>query len=195
MNPKNCKIIEEVWKPVAGYEGLYEVSNLGGVKSLPKVVDLGRAKQNRVEKFLRPIPDGKGYLMVWMFKNQVKKMWKVHRLVADAFIPNPYNKPQVDHINTIKDDNRVCNLIWCTEKENSNNPISYKRNSESKFGCKNHHARSVIQLSLDGTPIKTWDCINDVKRELGFSHSHISQCCSGKRNVAYGFIWKYANNG
>lgn len=187
--------MEEVWKPVAGYEGLYEVSNLGRVKSLPKVVDLGRAKQNRVEKFLRPIPDGKGYLMVWLFKNQVKKMWKVHRLVADAFIPNPHNKPQVDHINTDKSDNRVCNLRWCTEKENSNNPITAKRNGDSHRGAKSSCSVPIVQLSINGDLIKKWDCMSDVKRQLGFSHSHISQCCSGKRNVAYGFIWKYANNG
>ena len=187
--------MEEIWKPIKGYEELYEISNIGRVKSLPKVVDLGFAKQNRVEKFLRPIPDGKGYLMVWLFKNQVKKMWKVHRLVADAFIPNPHSKPQVDHINADKTDNRLCNLRWCTEKENFHNPISYKRNSESKFECKNHHAKSVEQYAINGDYIKTWSCINDVKRELGFHHSHISQCCSGKRNVAYGFIWKYADNG
>lgn len=187
--------MEEVWKPIKGYEGLYEVSNLGRVKSLPKVVDLRRAKQNRVEKFLRPIPDGKGYLMVWLFKDQVKKMWKVHRLVADAFIPNPHNKPQVDHINADKTNNRLCNLRWCTEKENSNNPITAKRNGDSHRWTKSSCSVPIVQLSINGDLIKMWDCMSDVKRQLGFGHSHISQCCSGKRSSAYGFIWKYANNG
>lgn len=101
--------MEEIWKDIKGYEGLYEVSSIGRIKSLPKVVDLGIKKQNRKEKLLKPIPDWKGYMMVWLFKGQIKKMWKVHRLVAITFIPNPDNKPQIDHINTVRDDNRVCN--------------------------------------------------------------------------------------
>ena len=188
-------LMEEIWKPIKGYEGLYEVSNIGRVKSLPKTVEQYYGYKITNERILKQSPDRKGYMMAWLYKNKKRNTVKVHRLVANAFIPNPDNKPQIDHINTVKDDNRVCNLRWCTEKENSNNPISYKRNSESKFGCKNHHAKSVEQYAINGDYIKTWSCINDVKRELGFHHSHISQCCSGKRNVAYGFIWKYADNG
>lgn len=187
--------MEEIWKPINGYEGLYEVSNMGRVKSLPKTVEQYYGYKITNERMLKQSPDRKGYMMAWLYKNKKRKTMKVYRLVANAFIPNPESKPQIDHINAINTDNRACNLRWCTGKENFHNPISYRRNSESKFGRKNHNAKSVVQLSLDGIPIRIWDCINDVKRELGFHHSHISQCCSGKRNVAYGFIWKYADNG
>ena len=115
----------------------------------------------------------------------------VHRLVAQTFIPNPQNKPQIDHINGNKQNNYVENLRWCTSKENFHNPISYKRNSESKFGYKNHHSRAINQYSLDMTLIREWDCISDACRELGVNHSHISQCCNFKRRYAYGFIWRY----
>lgn len=191
INIAKMNDMEEIWMPVKGYEGLYEVSSFGRVKSLPKVVDLGRCVQHRKEKLLTPIPDGKGYLMVWLFSNCIKKMWKVHRLVAGTFLENPELKPQIDHINADKLDNRLCNLRWCTGKENFHNPISYKRNSESKFGYKNHKAKSVVQYSINGEYIKTWHCINDVKRGLGFNHPHISQCCRGQRASAYGYIWKY----
>ena len=181
----------EKWRPVVGYEGLYEVSNLGRVKSLPRVEDQFYGTRLTSERILKQSPDKKGYMMAWLYKNKKRATMKVHRLVAIAFIPNSECKPQIDHINAIKTDNRLCNLRWCTGKENFHNPISYRRNSDSKFGDKNHNAKSVNQFSINGDYIRTWKCINDIKRELGFNHPHISQCCSGKRNVAYGFIWRY----
>ena len=134
-------------------------------------------------------------MMAWLYKNKKRNTVKVHRLVANAFIPNPDNKPQIDHINTVKDDNRVCNLRWCTEKENSNNPITAKRNGDAHRGAKSSSSVSVMQLNTNGDLVKIWECMSDIERELGFNHSHISQCCGGKKNVAYGFTWKYTDNG
>ena len=105
----------EEWKPVKNFEGLYEVSNLGRIKSLYK---------NGKEKILKPMKHRDGYLVVNLYKNGKRKGCKVHRLVAQAFILNIDNKPEVDHINTIRDDNRVENLKWVTKKENRNNILT-----------------------------------------------------------------------
>lgn len=107
----------EIWKPVVGYEGLYEVSNIGNVKSLPKK----RGYVNGNEKIIRPFRNDGGYLLVSLSKNNKMKHYQVHRLVAQAFIPNLKNKPQVDHISRIRDDNRVENLRWVSVSENGNN--------------------------------------------------------------------------
>ena len=127
-------------------------------------------------------------MFVILFKNNKRKSFKVHRLVATAFIPNTYNKPCIDHINTIKDDNRADNLRWVTQKENNNNALTRSKRS----GVNNYKAIEVLQFTKDGKFIRKWDCMMDVERELGFSNSNISCCCQGKQKTAYGFVWKYA---
>ena len=121
----------EEWRPIKGYEGLYEVSNLGRVKSLERYDTLGRKKK---EKILSSKYNKYGYLRVTLYKNGIGKDFFIHRLVAEAFIPNPENKPQIDHINTIRTDNRDKNLRWVTQKENRNNELTKKHNSESQKG-------------------------------------------------------------
>lgn len=181
---------EEVWKDIVGYEGSYQVSNIGRVKSL----DYHRTGEENILKLCK---NTAGYLKVELWKNNKRKSFKVHRLVATAFIDNPEKKPQIDHINTIKTDNRVDNLRWCTAKENSDNPISRKRFLDNvykvvKFGKDHFRSKAVYQYSLDNKLIRKWDCITDVQRELGISTGHIPECCSGKRKTCGGFIWKYA---
>lgn len=123
----------EEWKDIEGYEGLYQVSNEGRVKSLDRYVDnFWGTKQFVRGRILKETTDKDGYLMVYLCKDGKPKGRKVHRLVAEAFIPNTENKPQIDHINTVRDDNRVENLRWVSCKENSNNPLSRKRMSESQ---------------------------------------------------------------
>lgn len=121
----------EEWRPINGYEGLYEVSNLGRVKSLSY-------KNTKEERILKIFKDKDGYLMVNLSNNKITCRFRVHRLVAEAFIPNPENKPCVDHINTIKNDNRIENLRWVTYKENSNNELTKKHINESLPRGENH---------------------------------------------------------
>lgn len=117
----------EVWKPIQGYEGLYEVSNMGRVKSLPKMCGYRKSK----ERIIKPFINNYGYKLISLCKNNKQKHFQVHRLVANAFIPNPHNKPQVDHINRNKQDNNCNNLRWVTASENGCNTclnvfITYK---------------------------------------------------------------------
>lgn len=111
----------EVWRPVVGFEDYYMVSNLGRIKSLHK----------RYEGLiLQPYDEGHGYRMVDLYKDNIRQKCRVHRLVAQAFIPNPDNKPCVDHINTIRSDNRAENLRFVTYKENNNNELTKKNRKE-----------------------------------------------------------------
>ena len=123
--------MEENWKAVIGYEGLYEVSNLGRIRSLY----YGRTR------VLKTYKGNRDYLIVSLSKDGKQKTYTVHRLVANAFIPNPENKPEIDHINTITTDNRVENLRYVTPKENSNNDLTRKHMSESKKG--RHHSEET----------------------------------------------------
>ena len=131
---------EEIWKSIKGYEGLYEISSLGRVKSL-------NYRGTGKEKLLKNIEDYKGYLTVTLTKNGKQKQFKVHRLVAEAFIPNPEGKPCIDHINTIRNDNRIENIRWVTYEENNNNPLTkkkYSKNHREQTGENNPDRKSVV---------------------------------------------------
>lgn len=119
---------EELWKDIPEYEGYYQVSNLGRIKALSiPVKSCYGSKRVKSERVLKLVIDNKGYPSFRPHKEGVGKTVRVHRLVAETFIPNPLNKPFVDHINTIRSDNRVDNLRWVTAKENSLNEISHKK--------------------------------------------------------------------
>ena len=162
--------MSEVWRDIEGYEGLYQVSDQGRVKSF---------KWNK-ERFLKPSMDKDGYLLVTLCAGGKPKTLKVHRLVCEAFHENPDNKPQVNHINEDKTDNRACNLEWCTCKQNVNHGSRNERVS-----------KPVGQYSLDGKLIKLWPSTMEAERQAGFNHGNISQVANGKYKQAYGCIWKY----
>lgn len=190
---------EEIWKDIKGYEN-YQVSNMGRVRSLL-----------RYKKILKNKIRNNGYHEVCLYKDKTQCYKLVHRLVAEAFIPNPENKPCVDHINTIKDDNRVwinddgsvnyekTNLRWCTTKENCNNPKSLEKMSKNaskpmlgKLGINHPNSKQIIQLDLDNNLIKKWDCIADAEREFG-NHRRIQEvlCKTSRRKTAYDSKWEY----
>lgn len=125
-----------------------------------------------------------GYAHVTLCKNGAQKQWRVHRLVAMAFIPNPENKPFIDHINTVRNDNRVENLRWVTRIENRNNPISVKAYDEAIL-------REVMQYDIDGNLLNKFASITEASKTIGVRISAIQQSCSGYMMTAKGFIWRY----
>lgn len=130
----------EIWKDIAGYEGLYQVSNLGRVKSLPKQYGFSY----RPEKILAEVVDSHGYVVFNLRKDGRKKQVYLHRVVASTFIDNPFNYPQVNHLNGDKKDNRVENLEWCTAKQNVqhayNNGLSVGKKGELHPMYGKHHS-------------------------------------------------------
>lgn len=179
--------MQEIWKSINGYEGKYEISNLGRVRSNSK------HKKINEDKCLSPAPNKRGYLTVSLFKNGKHLTKKIHRLVAQAFLPNPENKPQVNHIDGDKTNNCVDNLEWATQEENIQH--SYKLGLHKRFfGKDNHLSKTVIQYDLKMNEIERFGSLYEIKRKKGFFPSIISKCCNNKKycKTAYGYIWKYA---
>ena len=196
-------LMEEIWKDIEGFEGLYQVSNLGRVRSL------GHDAWHK-GRVLKQSFDGKGnYLFVGLHKDGKIKQKNVHRLVAETFIPNPNNLPCVNHINEIKTDNRAINLEWCTVEYNSNygnskkNMIDSRRKNNDQeeinrkiketkrkngsFSCE----KPVAQYTMDGILVSTYDSATDAERKTGISRGGIQRCCIGRYSQAKGYVWKY----
>ena len=164
----------EIWRDIEGYENLYQVSDKGRVKSL---------KRNK-DKIMSLRRDKDGYLLVNLWKNHERKTFKVHRLVAQTFLSNTQNLPQVNHRDEIKTNNCVENLEWCTAKYNNTYGTHIQRSSEKL-------SKTVLQYSKDGELIKEWKSTRDIERNLGYNQGNISSCCLGKYKSAYGYVWKY----
>lgn len=157
-------MIKEIWKDIPNYEGLYQASNLGKIKSLYR------------NKILSPCKDKDGYLKVLLYKNKKRKNISVHRLIALTFLDNYDNFPVVNHKDENKQNNRVDNLEWCTIFYNNR----YKR------------TKKINQYDMNKNFIKQWESARDIQRELNFDHSNITTCC--KKNIKmYGYYWSYTN--
>ena len=172
----------EEWKNIKGYEGLYQVSNFGRVKSL-NYHRTGKEVLMKPGRFV--MKSGNAYYGVKLYKDSKMNVKLVHRLVAEAFIPNPNNLPQVNHKDENGLNNRVDNLEWCTRKYNTNYGTARERMKEKR-------SKPVYQYSIDGELIKEWPSLSEIGRQTGYSCGYISDCCNGKRKTAYGFIWRYA---
>ena len=156
-------------KDVVGYEGLYAVTSCGKVWSY------------RNECFLKPDISNKGYLRVQLWKDGKMKHYSLHRLVADAYIPNPKKLTQVNHKDENKANNCLQNLEWCDSKYNAN------------YGTRNEKVSNslkipILQFSLDGELVREWSSATDVGNEV---RRGINNCLKGRSKSSYGFIWKY----
>lgn len=169
-------MIKEEWKDIPNYEGLYQISNKGIIK-------------NKKGNIIKSRIDHKGYAMIDLSKNNIKHTYKVHRLVAMAFIPNPNNYLEINHIDENKSNNTISNLEWCSHKYNVNYGTQKKRAS-IKMSLK------VNQYDLNNNLIKIWDSMIEASRCLNIDRRSIFHCCKHKKwcKTAGGYKWEY-NNG
>nr|UVX78837.1 MAG: zinc-binding loop region of homing endonuclease [Bacteriophage sp.] len=171
--------MEEIWKDISGYEGKYQVSNFGRIKNSKGLI-------------LKTIKDKDSYLTINLYKNRKIKTFKIHRLVAEAFISNPNNYPCVNHKDENKENNCIENIEWCNHKYNSNYGTVIERrvkNTDWKQIAEKQ-SKTVLQFKKDGDFVKEWLSTQECGRN-GFDSGAVSSCCNGKRKSHKGFIWKY----
>lgn len=170
----------ELWTDIVGYEGIYLISSFGRVQN---------AKTGMV---LAPKVN-KGYCMVNLYRDHRMKTFSIHRLVAAHFIPNPCHKEEVNHLDEDKLNNYVENLAWVTPKENSNWGTRNERISKY-VKSQRHRTKGVVQIDRrTGMVIGTYESISEAAKVNGFHQGNISWCCLGKKNIANGYIWRYAS--
>ena len=169
---------EEFWKDIVGYEGLYQVSNFGRVKSADRTDRYGREFKGKI---LTPCTDNLGYLHLGLQHDGKRKTVRVHRLVAEAFIPNTNNCKYINHKDENKQNNCVGNLEWCDTKYN----INYGRHNEK---VAKSHCKKVYCVELD----KEFKSAKSAAAQLNLSDSNIAKCCKGKYKTTGGYHWKYA---
>ena len=176
--------MKEIWKDIEKYEGYYQVSNLGKVKSLQRIVVDKKSTRTFKSRVLKPSPDTHGYLQVRPSKKGKVKTFRVHQLVARAFIPNPHNKPEINHDDGNKINNCVSNLEWQTSRENSIHA--------SQTGLLNiTHNKPVIQYDLNHKILNKFNSGKMAQDLTGVNRNNISQCSRGNIKTAGGFIWGF----
>lgn len=190
-NRKRGRDMEEIWKDIPGYEGIYQVSNLGNVKSLNYL-------KRGYSQNLKFKTNNQGYYWVQLWNNGNYENKLVHRIVAETFIKNPFNLPIINH----KDENprncNVKNLEWCDHKYNVN--YSIKLHPERKNNPRGKrrkyspyvYTQGIIQLSLSGEFVNKYSSISECVRQNGYNNWSIRQCCVGERKTAYGYKWRFA---
>lgn len=174
------KQIEEIWKPIKGFEDIYEISNLGNVKTIERTQRCGR----HTKEHLRIPEKINGYLRINLYDGTCYHKKFIHRLVAEHFLSNPNNFPVINHKDENPLNNNVSNLEWCTRAYNNSYGNRLKRVSLTQ-------GHPILQYNLQGKLIKEWHSMGEIERVLRINHSKVSLVCSGKRKTAGGFIWKY----
>lgn len=186
--------MSEEWRAVPGYEGLYEVSNCGRVRSLDRVISYvnkcGYVSKRLYKGEIKEQYLSAGYHCVRLHKNGVGKHVRVHRIIAMAFIPNPHNYPCINHKDEDPTNNSISNLEWCTQSYNIGYGTCPKRIYESGGGTRR---KVVEQRSLDGELVKTYESVAAAAKAIGLKAQTISACCNKrkKHKTAGGFKWNY----
>lgn len=178
--------MKEIWKNIPNFEG-YKISNYGRVKN--NKLWTGKMYIQK-ETILKCSIANNGYLRVTLMKDGQAKYKNVHRLVAEAFIPNPNNYDIINHIDGNRANSNVNNLEWCTQKHNMREASKIGR-MKGKRGTNNYRSKAVIQYDLYGNFIKEWDYMTKITEELGYDYTCISRCCNGTYKKSHGYIWKY----
>lgn len=183
----------EVWKPIPGWEGLYEISNLAKVRHLPYT--RGKGKHIYGGKIIKPYKNNNGYWMIALMWKHKQKNMLLHRALAMAFIPNPNNLPFINHKDSDRANCTIDNLEWCDRSYNTK--YSYDFNNRRAYmnwkkGIKHSNAKSVIQLSVDGKYVNKYESIMDAERATGIFNSSIIATLKGRQKTAGGYKWIYA---
>lgn len=190
----------ETWKPIPGFEGLYQVSSLGNIKTLEKTYLTGEYyhKRTQPESIMRPSKDKDGYRRVSIRKDGIRYYFRVCRIVCSTFHENTENKKVVNHKDGIRDNDREDNLEWATISENVKHsfdvlkrPIPKRAFTKEHRGKNHSRARPIIQIDFSGNEVARFDCISDAAR-IGYSRPEICKVAKGKANSHRGFKWKYA---
>ena len=179
----------EIWKDIQGYEGHYQVSSKGNVRSLDRYIECRGTYRFQKGKTLKPYINKFGYRQVILYDKNGYKLHRINRLVAQSFIPNPNNLPQVNHKDEVKTNDCVNNLEWCTCLYNlTYNDLHHRRNNMN-----NKKSKQVVQIK-EGKVIATYPSINEAARTLKCNSGNIVRCCKGEKKTAYGYQWRYAES-
>ena len=185
---------KEIWRPIEGYQDKYMVSNLGRVKSIAREVNNHTGIIHKPERILSCRKDKKGYVRVYLDDNKKTKFVPIHRLVAIAFIPNPKEKPQVNHIDGVKANNNVENLEWVTNQENQLHAVRMGLNDHSKY-ISGKPKRAVLQIDIKSNEVvNEYPSIAEAAKAIGCkTPSNIGGCCKGRygRKTICGYKWKF----
>lgn len=182
--------MEEIWKDIPGYEGLYQASNLGNIKSLKRehyIPSINKKIWILKEKILKQALCKDGYKIVVLTRNKKRKTYTVHKLIAMTFIPKIKNKTQVNHKDGNKLNNSIKNLEWCNNSEN----IRHAYNNNLIDITKKY--KKINQYDLEGNFIKQWNSMKEAGEKLNICRQNISMCCRGLRKKTNNYVWRYAN--
>ena len=183
-----CTIIEEEWRDIAGYEGLYQVSNLGRVKSLDRMVNNCYGSKKVIKgRMISPVDNGKGYKCVSLCKDGKIRRTYVHHIVAQAFVANQDGYFEVNHKDEDKSNNCADNLEWCEHKYNVNYGTARERITNNMTGP--YKSKQVLCVETG----KVYSSSMEAERHTGASHSNIIRCCRYKQNTSGGYHWKYSD--
>ena len=181
--------VYEEWKDIKGYEGLYQISNFGRVRTYDKLLNHFSGKKRILKGKVLKLSFDRRYYFITLYKEGKRKLCLIHRLVAEAFIPNPNNYTEVNHKGENKTKNYVWQLEWCTHKENCNYGTRNTRIVDSRTGT--FRKRVTLQYDMNNNLVARYCSLSEASRQTGLKVQDIHRVVKGNRKSCGGFIWKY----